>query len=74
MYTSQFGKSGKLNDMIIAGCSGINETKIFDANAEGIFTVGDFKKGIYSVDTGNMGKMFAFGGGEGMGFIYEIIK
>lgn len=61
-----------MNDMIIAGCSGLNEIKIFDQNGDGIFKVGDFKKGIYSVDTGNLGRMFAFAGGDGLGFIYEV--
>ena len=58
----------------MAGCSGINEIKIFDCNQKykSVFKAFDFKKGIYSVDFANNSDLFAFSGGDGLSFIYSM--
>ena len=68
VYACQFSKYGDpSNESILAGASGLNEVRIFDATKD--YTphgwVEGFEKGIYTVDFGNFTNKFGFAGGDG---------
>ena len=66
IYTCQFSKV--TNEYIVAGCSGLNEVKIFDweKGCKELCTVTGLKKGCYTTDFGNCSKKVAFSGGDGI--------
>ena len=62
------------NSSILAGCSGINELKIFDIanDYKPCASILEMKEGVYSCDYGNKGDKFAFSGGEGIVYIMSL--
>ena len=72
VYSVQFPKKGC--DYLVAGCTGINEMKLFDINNsfKPMAKLTDLKKGIYSVDCSNNGNKIVMAGGEGIVFVLNI--
>lgn len=65
----------KINeDLILAGCSGLHEVKLFDMKRDcaPCGSIINMDKGIYSVDFANTENNFAFGGGEGISRVIQI--
>lgn len=58
---------------IVAGCSGINELKVFDSEKgekyKPVASIIENHSGIYSVDFANKTSNFAYGGGEGISYV-----
>lgn len=74
IYACQFSK---INDEdIIAGCSNLNEVKVFDRKAgnRDFGRISHLERGVYSVDFANTLNMFSFCGGDGRVHIGEITK
>lgn len=72
VYGAQFCKNNE--DSLFAGCGGKNEAKLFEFKGKvrtlsGVYGV---KKGIYSVDYGNATNRVAFGGGDGVTYVFTI--
>lgn len=65
VYACQFSK--KNDDDIIAGCSNLNEVKLFDrtANYREYGKISGVDKGVFSVDFANNSETFSFCGGDG---------
>lgn len=72
IYTLQYPKKG--GEFLVAGCTGLNEAKIFDVynGYKPIAKISDLKKGIYSVDCANNGGKIVMAGGEGIVYIFNI--
>jgi hypothetical protein len=56
------------DDLILAGCTGLHEVKLFDMkrDCQPCGSILKLDKGVYSVDFANTDNKFAFGGGEGV--------
>eukprot|EP01015_Nassula_variabilis_P015636 TRINITY_DN2336_c0_g1_i12.p1 TRINITY_DN2336_c0_g1~~TRINITY_DN2336_c0_g1_i12.p1 ORF type:complete len:103 (-),score=13.69 TRINITY_DN2336_c0_g1_i12:30-338(-) len=74
VYCAQFSKNS--NQYIAAGCSGLNEIKVFDAKNryQSCCSMKDIKKGCFSLDFANQGNRIAFGGGNCMVQYCEIMS
>lgn len=74
IYSCQFSKMD--DESIVAGCSTINEVKVFDRmnDYRDFGRVTDMVKGVYSVDYANNSPLFSFCGGEGRVHILQIAK
>lgn len=72
IYSTQFAKV--MGEYVVAGCSGLNEVKIFDLDEDckEICTVFGMNKGCYSVDFGNCSKKIAFSGGDGVIYVCNL--
>ena len=72
VYASQFSKV--TSEYILAGCSGLNEVKVFDweKDCKEICRVYGLEKGCYSVDFGNCSKKIAFAGGDGIAYVCNL--
>lgn len=72
IYTCQFSKV--MNEFIVAGCSGLNEVKVFDweNQCRELCTVSGLKKGCYTTDFGNCSTKLAFSGGDGIVYVCTI--
>jgi COMPASS component SWD3 len=72
VYSCQFSKSN--DDTITAGCSNLNEVKVFDRKNENksFGKVSHLTKGVYSVDYANGLDMFGFCGGDGRTHVVQI--
>jgi len=73
IYSAQFSKKGC--NFLVAGCTGLNEAKIFDVTNgyRPIAKISDLKKGIYSVDCSNNGEKIVIAGGEGIIYVLNLI-
>lgn len=58
----------------MAGCSGMNELKLFDVNNDykPCASILEMKDSVYTCDYGNKGDKFAFGGGEGVVYLMTL--
>lgn len=74
VYGAQFQKT--TGDLIIAGGSGSNEVKVFDANTmfKPIAQIRDLSRACFSVDFSNSGDMFACGGGDGVIRVFNVVN
>jgi COMPASS component SWD3 len=74
IYGCQFSKRD--NESILAGCSNLNEVRIFDRmnNNKPVVKIHDMKRAVYSVDWANTSDMFAFCGGDGRAHVIGINK
>ena len=74
LYACQFEKNA--GDLVIAGGSGSNEVKVFDANQEfkPCAQIKDLSRACFSVDWSNSGDMFAMGGGDGVIRVFNVIN
>lgn len=65
VYSCQFSKAN--DDTILAGCSNLNEVKVFDRKRDNksFGKVSNLSKGVYSVDYANNLDLFGFCGGDG---------
>lgn len=74
LYAAQFDKNA--GDLVIAGGSGSNEVKVFDANQEfkPCAQIKDLSRACFSVDWSNSGDMFAMGGGDGVIRVFNVVN
>jgi len=73
VYTCQFSKNGK--EEIVAGCSNLNEVKVFDRTAEHR-EIGKLSmdKAVFNVDFANNRDMFSSCGADGRVHIVQLNK
>jgi COMPASS component SWD3 len=74
IYSAEFSKAN--NDTIVAGCSNLNQVKVFDRkkNNEPFGKISNLSKGVYSVDYANNMDLFGFCGGDGRIHVVKIEK
>lgn len=74
IYGAQFQKS--TGDLIVAGGSGANEVKVFDAinNFKPCAQIKGLSRAAFSVDFSNQGDMFACGGGDGVIRVFNVVN
>lgn len=74
VYGAQFSK--KDGTTILAGCSKINEAKLFERGGKyaEITSFSQFNEGCYTVDYANTSHRFAFGGGDGILYIMNMVS
>lgn len=74
IYSCEFSKAN--NDTIVAGCSNLNQVKVFDRknNNQGFGRISNLSKGVYSVDYANKMDLFGFCGGDGRIHVVQIGK
>ena len=74
IYSCEFSKAN--NDTIVAGCSNLNQVKVFDRKNENqpFGKISNLSKGVYSVDYANKMDLFGFCGGDGRIHVVQIGK